>query len=271
MLRKLIKHEFHATGRTMLPLYLVLLLTAAGSNIAGRWMLDSQIFAVSLLGGLIIFAFIIAIFAVFVMAFWLMVQRFYKNLLQDEGYLMMTLPVSVHQHVWAKLTVSAVWFLATVSAVFLAFMVVAYDVGFFQEYLNLIQDIFHGLRSLKISEALNGTVILVEFAVLVFLGLAAFSLQFYAALAMGHSMANHKMAWSVGCFFGFQFAVQFLGSLLLVGLSEVRLFRFLDRWDPSPIVAVHVGLLMTIGLVVIYGAIFYIITIFFLKKRLNLE
>ena len=27
MLRKLIKHEFHATGRTMLPLYLILLLT----------------------------------------------------------------------------------------------------------------------------------------------------------------------------------------------------------------------------------------------------
>ncbi|MCI8849428.1 MAG: hypothetical protein HFF85_06540 [Oscillibacter sp.] len=271
MLRKLIKHEFHATGRTMLPLYLILLLTAAGSNIAGRWMLDSQIFAVSLLGGLIIFAFIIAIFAVFVEAFWLMIQRFYKNLLQDEGYLMMTLPVSVHQHVWAKLTVSAVWFLATISAVILASMIVAYDVHIFQEFFHLIGDIFRVLQKLKISEAFNGTVIIIEGLALIFLALAAFSLQFYAALAMGHSMANHKMVWSVGCFFGFQFAVQFVGSLLLVSLSKMRLFRFLNNWDPEPIVAVHVGLLMAIGLVVIYGTIFYIVTIFFLKKRLNLE
>ena len=51
----------------------------------------------------------------------------------------------------------------------------------------------------------------------------------------------------------------------------MRLFRFLNNWDPEPIVAVHVGLLMAIGLVVIYGTIFYIVTIFFLKKRLNLE
>ncbi len=48
-------------------------------------------------------------------------------------------------------------------------------------------------------------------------------------------------------------------------------FRFMNRWSPTPIVAVHVGMLMLIAGTVIYGAIFYGITTFFLKRRLNLE
>lgn len=271
MLRKLIKHEFRATGRIMLPMYLVLLLTALGANFSARGMLDSSYAALDILGVLLAMAFGFAIVGVFVVTFWLMVQRFYKNLLQDEGYLMMTLPVSVHQHIWAKVIVSAVWFAATFLAVFLATMVVAYDVHFFREFFSFLGEFFHGLRQLKINEALNGTVIIAECVALLFLCLVAFSLQFYAALAAGHSFSNHKMACSVGLFFIFQFVVQFVGSMIIISLDKANLFRFFDRWNPEPLVAIHVGLLMAIGMVVIYGAIFYIVTTFFLKRRLNLE
>ena len=40
---------------------------------------------------------------------------------------------------------------------------------------------------------------------------------------------------------------------------------------PARVVAIHVGLLLAIGCVIVYGAIFYAITTFFLKKHLNLE
>ena len=98
MLRKLLKHEFRATGRIMLPMYLILLVTAVGSNLAGRGMLDGRYHILNILGVLIVTAFGIAICGALLMSFVLMIQRFYKNLLQDEGYLMFTLPASVHQH-----------------------------------------------------------------------------------------------------------------------------------------------------------------------------
>ena len=41
MLRKLIKHEFRATGRVMLPLFLILLVTSVGANLSVRGMLDT--------------------------------------------------------------------------------------------------------------------------------------------------------------------------------------------------------------------------------------
>jgi len=277
MLRKLLKHEFRATARIMLPLYLILLATAFGSNLSGRWMVGSHHEALSILGVLIVMAFGIAIVAVFVVAFIMMVQRFYKNLLQDEGYLMFTLPVSVHQHIWSKLIVSAVWFIATVLAVILASLIVASDVSVLEELFGILRELFQSIRMLKISEALNGTVILAEFFGLIFLALMAFSLQFYAALAAGHSRSGHKMVWSVVLFFAFQFAVQFFGALLFAGLDKVDFFHIMIQpylaidVNLRGAAAVHIGLLLAIAVVAAYGAIFYAVTTFFLKKHLNLE
>ena len=148
----------------------------------------------------------------------------------------------------------------------------ALPICFLRELLDFLRYFFEGLQKLKITEAFNGTIYLVEFAVLMFLSLAAFSLQFYAALAAGHSRANRKMLWSVVWFFGFQFALQFLGSMLFISLDRLRIPSFLNmNWDVAPAVAIHMGLLFMIVCVVIYGAIFYAVTTFFLKKHLNLE
>ncbi len=168
MLRKLLKHEFRATGRIMLPMYLILLVTAVGSNLAGRGMLDGRYHILNILGVLIVTAFGIAICGALLMSFVLMIQRFYKNLLQDEGYLMFTLPASVHQHIWSKLIVSSVWFIVTVLAIIAASLVVAYQGGFLRELLDFLRYFLEGLRKLEVSEAFNGTIYLAEFAVLMF-------------------------------------------------------------------------------------------------------
>ena len=100
MLRKLLKHEFRATARIMLPLFGLLVLASVGANLSIRGMLDSDSTFLSTLGTILIMLFTVAIVAVGIMAFILMINRFYKNLLQDEGYVMMTLPVSIHQQIW---------------------------------------------------------------------------------------------------------------------------------------------------------------------------
>ena len=157
MLIKLMKHEFRATGRIMLPLYLVLLVTAVGANATTRGLLSTQYRILDMLGVLLVAAFGIAIISVCVMSIVVMVERFYKNLLQDEGYLMMTLPVSVHQQVWAKAIVSTVWFAATVLMVILACLVMAYDVGLVSEMFLAIGEVVNQLTAYY---ALNGMAML---------------------------------------------------------------------------------------------------------------
>ena len=274
MLRKLMKHEFRATGRIMLPLFLILLVTAVGANFSVRGMLDTGSRFLNVLGALLVMAFVIAIMGVCVMSMVVMVQRFYKNLLQDEGYVMMTLPVSVHQHIWSKLIVSAVWFALTLVVVCLACLIMAFDVELVQQIAAGFRELFQEIyRNLSTYYAINGTAIVAEFLVLCFVGCCAMCLQFYAALAIGHSFPNHKMAWSVLWFFLIQFIMQFLGGMGIMLLDESWFHHLLLGWTDniSAMASVHLGMVTVILGEVIYGAVFYILTTWFLKKRLNLE
>lgn len=102
MLRKLLKHEFRATARVMIPLYLITVLLAVLTRATALWaemvtfdgMLGRNFLA--LLSGIIIFGFVLALIATFVVAVILAILRFRSNLMADEGYVMFTLPVSTH-------------------------------------------------------------------------------------------------------------------------------------------------------------------------------
>ena len=269
MLIKLMKHEFRATARIMGPLYLILLAVALGFNFSARLM-DSSSFVLNMMAALIVMAYVVAVIAVFVVAFILMLQRFYKNLLGDEGYIMFTLPASVHQHVWSKLIVSAVWFIATGVVVILSAFVAAFNVSFLTDLAGIFPKFFQQLNAYY---AVNGTAFLLEFLALMLVCCMSFSLQFYAALAVGHSFANHKMALSVLFFFVFQFVVQMVCGTLLVTLSNGPLQHLLAglNFQVSGMAAIHVAMLGMIVLAVLYGAVFYVVTTITLKKRLNLE
>ena len=144
MLGKLIKHEFRATGRILLPVYLVMLLTAA--LVRGFQVLTEQTAGefMRALAVLSVLLFSAAVFGGSILAFVLMIYRFYKNLMTDEGYLMFTLPVSRSQLIWSKLIVSMAWgILSAVLAALMWTMVLSVAGG-----ENLFAGIFRGLRSL---------------------------------------------------------------------------------------------------------------------------
>ena len=181
MLTKLLKHEFRATARIMGPLYLVLLAVALGFNFSARLM-DSGNFVLNMLAALVVMAYVVAITAVFIVAFILMLQRFYKNLLGDEGYIMFTLPASVHQHVWSKLIVSSVWFIITGVVVMLSFVMMALDVSFLEGMVQALQQLFQDITAYY---AINGTVLLLELLVLITVNLGIFNLLPFPALDGG--------------------------------------------------------------------------------------
>lgn len=171
---------------------------------------------------------------------------------------------------WSKLIVSAVWFIATGVVVFLSVFVAAFNVSFLTDLASVFPKLFQQMTAYY---AVNGTVFALELLALMLAACMSFSLQFYAALAAGHSFANHKMALSVAFFFAFQFVVQMAGAIVLVLLDEGPLHQFLLTLDfqLTGVAAVHFTMVALLLLTVLYGAIFYIVTTITLKKRLNLE
>ena len=125
MLSKLLKHEFRATGRTMLPVYAAVVVLAVLANFSIRVIDRSVHTLLTIFCGLIIAAFVIGIIAAGIMTVVMMIKRFYTNYLKDEGYLMHTLPVSVHELVWSKMIVSVVWFAATFVVIWLVILLTA--------------------------------------------------------------------------------------------------------------------------------------------------
>lgn len=113
MLGKLLKQDFRATARIMLPLYAAVPVLGLFTNLITRLCENQNGFLIRAISALVSFVFSLSLIAAVVTTVVLMVLRFYRNLMTDEGYLMFTLPVSTTELIFSKLIVSVVWFLGT--------------------------------------------------------------------------------------------------------------------------------------------------------------
>lgn len=107
MLSKLIKHEFRALSRFLLPIHILLLVAC----LIGRFMFQAM--AMMDLPNVILivsFVFLISIWIVVPCATSiLIVVRYYKSLYTDEGYLTLTLPATRGQLLFSKAFAACVW------------------------------------------------------------------------------------------------------------------------------------------------------------------
>ena len=271
MLRKLLKQEFRATARVMLPLYLVTFLLALAVRLGIFFSQSASltegaggVTLRTVLLGLSITGFVIACIATFLVALVQAVLRFRSNLLGDEGYVMFTLPVSTHQLVWAKLITSVVWFLGAAVIDVLALLALVANLGMFQEFGRFMIEVKTQLTAYLVG---NGIAFLVELALLFVVGCLVLCLNFYAPLAIGHSFARHKMLWSVVFFFAIQIVMQIVTAVFgLITLPHLWDMNFMTAAS-----AAHALMWGSILTTAIYGAVLYGVTLYMLRRRLNLE
>ena len=275
MLSKLLKHEFRATGRTMLPVYAAVVVLAVLANFSIRVIDRSVHTLLTIFCGLIIAAFVIGIIAAGIMTVVMMIKRFYTNYLKDEGYLMHTLPVSVHELVWSKMIVSVVWFAAT----FLVICLVILLTALIQTGTSLAQ-FFAGFPSwAEIKAALaeagirSGDLWLFGLEMLLAVVAAGLytCLHFYAAMSLGHMFAKDKILLSIVFFVGISFVL----SLATTGYGSAR-FYALEASDATletvkealRLGQAIMGEMLLIELV--QSAVLYAATVLGLKRGLNL-
>lgn len=261
MLSKLLKHEFKATARLLLPLYLVLFVL----TIVDRFVLGLNLKGtLGLIPGFTTFAYVISILAIAVVSFVIIILRFYKNLMTDEGYLMFTLPVKPQQLINSKLIVSFVWNIVSV------LMILASLLGLFitKERFHLFVDGFDMLiREMKLEfGAVNMSLFLIEFIVLMILGIVNGILMIYVSIAIGQLFNGHKVLGSFAAYIGINTVMQIIVSaaFLILGVAFNQSFEQ-SRSVPQiifPIMIVYV---------LVTNILFYFGTDLIFKKKLNLE
>lgn len=128
MLSKLIKHEFRATSRIMWPVFLGMLALTALMRFSQLLLNGEHIpWLLQLIGVLLVIGFVMGLGALGLAPLVLSAVRWRDHVLKDEGYLTLTLPVSVHELLASKLIVSAVWYAAAFLVGLLSLLIAASD------------------------------------------------------------------------------------------------------------------------------------------------
>lgn len=274
MLGKLFKHELWAMSRIMLPVMAVLVVLAGLSNVSVRYIDMVQSDFLSFVLVLFLVLFFLGVFAAAVVLIVVIVSRFYNNLLKDEGYLMFTLPVSTHELVWSKLLASLVWSVVSALIMLALFWVTALhalNVASSAIQMNFELELGGLLRFLSEEFSITGgylALMIVECVFAAVIGTFASYLLFYAAMSIGQSFANHKVLMSVVFFLLISFVVQLAVPFVSVGIGEMYSNVNVDVTNFRTVL--QLGMLTSIAVELVYAAILYFITNFFLKKKLNL-
>ncbi|MCO5388591.1 MAG: hypothetical protein NHB14_25560 [Desulfosporosinus sp.] len=266
MLSKLLKYEIKATGRIFLPLFLALLLFAGITGFISP--LGSEKFDTPAMISLAIYISIMA--GMFVMTFIMMIQRFYKNLLSDEGYLMLTLPVKPWKHIVSKLLVSMLWIMGSGIVALISILIIVLKEG---DLTKIAVDLaaFHQ----QVYEHLGTSMYLWSFEIIlgILITLASGIMIVYASIAIGHLFSRHKMLASFGAFIALSSLSKILLSLidLIPGITNFFNLHISSNdfvgMQPVLQLAIACGIIFT-GLLC---AAYFAITNFILSKRLNLE
>ena len=280
MLGKLIKHEFRATGRLMAPLFgaLVLLALVVRANDLVFQHVESYSAFLNILNTLLIIAYVLALLGVMVFSTVLMIKRFHQNFLTDEGYLMFTLPTSVHSLLWSKLITAALFFIFTFLAEALSVAIVVWRGGTARDLFESIVGLFRELNSFYMA---NGIALALEILALLLVSLLVTCLLFYAPMSIGYSFANHKGLLSVVFYFVIQAILQIFGVAVLSGVvSDTAFHRLLtDAMDnlgridsqATAIQAAHGTMLLALFTELFLGVLLYFLTYVMLRKHRNLQ
>ncbi len=123
MMRKLLKHEFIASGRIMGPLYAVVVLLTGYLTISyyvGEPSMN-EIWKIVLVPFI---ALVVFMFTVIVT-----INSFQKSLYSDQGYLSFTLPVKSTSLLFSKVFVSTIWYILAVFCLLGSLYLTAYESG----------------------------------------------------------------------------------------------------------------------------------------------
>ena len=257
MFGKLMKYELKSLLKGLLPLYGAILAVALINAVMASFGIGNsidglpQVTAIMLYFGLCV--------AVAVVTFLVIIQRFYKGLLGQEGYLMFTLPVPTWQLTLSKLLGAVITTILSGIVGMLSILILG--------SLNINWGLFfRDFADIFPHWTLDATLFIIELIVLMLVGVAAMILEIYVAMALGHLANKHRIAMSFVWFVVLQTVLSFLTGLAAMALGYSPFFpAFYAN------LSAHGMMWMMILPCLIEAAVFYFGSTWRHKNKLNLE
>ena len=272
MLSKLIKHEFRATSRIMWPIFLGMLALTALMRFSQLLLNGEHIpWLLQLIGVLLVIGFVMGLGALGLAPLVLSAVRWRDHVLKDEGYLTLTLPVSVHELLASKLIVSAVWYAAAFLVGVLSLLIAASGWASLRYVPENFVDFFTAFSQMDASLRGHALLILLELLGNFVMTISSASLVVYAAFSIGYSFNKHKSLWTTVLVLVFFEVAQFTAIAMIGAFFNANPTRWMNLDIYSAPASVELLLLWGMFGELLFAAAGYAVTWFFTTKKLNLE
>ncbi len=273
MTGKLIKYEFKSIARLMGILWIALPVCALllGLTDNRTYNIDNAFFddilsLVTLILYVSVFVAMIAVTTVVI------VMRFYKGLMRQEGYLMHTLPVKTWQLITAKGIVSTCVVLISGLISILSILLLNSLDGL-RSLVDAIQSLFATFH-----EYPDSILSFIELIFFMLTGIISGIYHIYVSLAIGHLAKKHRILFSL---------LSYIGISIVCSVINTKLFTLLQPWMTKtaaytiqiPVANIFANVfemlqaacLISILFSIIEILIFHFATEYILRKHLNLE
>lgn len=266
MLGKLFKYEIKSTARQFLSIYLILIGLSVILKLFNE--LSEKLEIMILPSALFMFLYIVTIIGMFVVTVIIAIQRFYKNLIGDEGYLMFTLPVEIHQQIFVKTVTAVMWTLAGIIAALLSVLIVAFYGNIFSDISGYISVTYN---SFKAQFGINMYLFALQIIGISILALAANYLMVYAAISIGQLFRSHRAIGSVGAYFALYILNQILSVVCITVFSNTNKALWNQLLNNDLNVIASLLLVFAAFAAAFLVCLYFLCSTYILKKRLNLE
>ena len=281
MLGKLIKYEFKACGRVFFPIYLVILILSIINGMYSQYgfiqsLKNNLSQKGSLLGvqGILTVVLLALFVSLFVITIIFTIQRFKKSLLEDEGYLIFTLPVSSRNIILSKYIVSLIFVILSTLVAILSFVLM----GIFIENYQFAR--IMNMTGLIIINMINSDKGILTAILVLILGLIIvytnFVLSVYLSISVGQipKFNKHRSGIGVIAFFLINIIIgyvrSFINNIIPQNVWDGVENSLSSILDNSIFTMNKYYWFMIITDIAIIGLLFYGIN-FILSKKLNLE
>ena len=268
MLGKLLKYELKATSRVFVPLYIAILVVSIVNGLS----LNLEIFNIQGLATIILMCLFISLFVITIVV---TIQRFNKNLLKDEGYLMFTLPVSSKHLVLSKYLTSLIWTFLSFVVAFLSFtiifMIPTYKYFDFSYFINEFNLLFSNMLNLNILGQFLKIILLMIISYTIFI------FNVYLALSVGQLPIFNRFR-NVSSFIGFlviNLLISYAQNIVSLFVNDASVnIEAIDNINyaissVTSIVSKGLNVAIVINLIIIL--VLFFATTYILDKKLNLE
>ncbi|CKI43639.1 ABC transporter ATP-binding protein [Streptococcus pneumoniae] len=254
MFWNLVRYEFKNVNKWYLALYAAVLVLSALIGIQAQTynnlpVKESQpvllIFLATVFGGLMITLGISTIF--------LIIKRFKGSVYDRQGYLTLTLPVSEHHIITAKLIGAFIWSLISTAVLLLCIYIILLSTNFDEVQLSILLSF--------VGEHFTGF----GLTVLSFLlSTISFILCIYLAISIGQLFNEYRTALAVAAYIGIK---------IVIGFIEL-FFNLSSNFYVNSLVGLNDHFYMGAGIAIvkelIFIAIFYLGTYYILRNKVNL-